>query len=157
MLFCCFLCIVSNPKQSAGVGWGRVKFAQGLIATCNFLLSPKPSFFYFLLIFESLTSEFCPHILSDTLQVLLKTKKSTSPMVGLGDKIKLMLSLSIVNEKKMNYVLITSDKITTLKYTGNICYHRFFTYHCFYFPKLKRFLKCRMNFKIFGYMCFKCL
>lgn len=43
--------------------------------------------------------------------------KSTSFMVRLGNKIKLMLSLSLVNEKKMNYVLISSVKITSSKKT----------------------------------------
>lgn len=38
-------------------------------------------------------------------------------MVRLGNKIKLMLSLSLVNEKKMNYVLISSVKITSSKKT----------------------------------------
>lgn len=49
-------------------------------------------------------------------------------MAGLRDKIKLMLRLSLVNEKKMNYVLTSSVKIISLKNTGSICHHRFFLY-----------------------------
>lgn len=53
-------------------------------------------------------------------------------MIGRGDKIKVIPRLSLVNEEKMNYVVISSVKIISLKNAENICHNRFFMVH--YFP-----------------------